>query len=116
MAHTPPINRRELKRNGLLNDDDFYKKLAANCNYVDEQTVRNFYLGLVKTITKELRDHDVVRLPHLGDFALVSQKPRSLLTGMGRRIMTMRILKFYPLEKWRMYFNLKEHESHGTQV
>lgn len=105
MPHVPPIKRRELKKQGLLNEDDFFIKLQANCNFVDEETVRRFYMAVVKTITKELKDHSVARLPHLGDFALVPQKPKTLLTGKVRQFRSAVVLKFYPKAAWRQYFS-----------
>jgi nucleoid DNA-binding protein len=111
MPHKPPIERRQLKKQGLLNEKDFFRKLQASCNYVDEETVHRFYMGLVKTITKELRDHNVVRLPHLGDFALVAQKPKTLIVGNRREIRGANILKFYPKFAWRQYFTTRENNK-----
>lgn len=111
MPHVPPIKRRELRKQGLLNEDDFFIKLQANCNFVDEETVRRFYMGMVKTITKELRDNGVVRLPHLGDFALVPQKPKTLLAGKTRQFRSAIVLKFYPKVAWRQYFSSIENSS-----
>jgi len=114
MPHVPPIRRRELKKQGLLNEDDFYKKLQANCNYIDEENIRRFYSALVKTVTKELRDNSVVRLPHLGDFALVPQKPKTMLTGKTRQIRPATVLKFYPKAAWRMYFSARQADGWDT--
>ena len=108
MPHKPPIQRRELKKQGLLNEDEFYRNLQANCDYVDEETVRRFYLAVVKTVTKELRDNRVARLPHLGDFALIQQKPKPLLKGKVREYRVANVLKFYPKAAWRKYFSMKD--------
>lgn len=107
MPHKPPIQRRELRKKGLLNEDDFYRRLQENCNFVDEDTVRRFYLGLVKTVTQELVKTNVSRLPHLGDFALVPQKSKSMLVGKLRQIRPAIVLKFYPKLTWRQYFSAK---------
>lgn len=108
MPHKPPIKRRELKKQGFLNEDDFYRKLQANCNYIDEKTVRDFYMAVVKTLTKELVDNRVARLPHLGDFALVPQKPKTLLVGKTREFRAANVLKFYPKVAWREYFSTRD--------
>ena len=105
MPYNPPIKRRELRKKGLLNEDEFFKKLQANCNYVDKKTVREFYMAVVRTITKELTDNKVARLPFLGDFALVPQKPKSLLAGKVREFRSSEVLKFYPKASWREYFS-----------
>lgn len=63
-------------------------------------------MALVKVIVSELRTNGVVRLPHLGDMALVKQAPKSVLAGTARVIMDgMYALKFYPKEVLRQYFN-----------
>lgn len=105
MPHKPPIRRRDLKKLGLLDEKKFYKDLQANCDYIDEKTVRRFYMAVVKTVTKELRDNNVARLPHLGDFALVPQKPKTLLVGNRREFRAVDVLKFYPKAAWREYFS-----------
>jgi hypothetical protein len=107
MPHKPPFSRRELKKQGLLDEKKFYKDLQANCDYVDEDTVRQFYLAVVKTVTKELRDHKVARLPHLGDFALIPEKPKKLLQGNHRVYRAAEVLKFYPKPAWREYFSTR---------
>ena len=64
-----------------------------------------------KTITKELRDIKVVRLPHLGEFALVPQKPKTLIVGNRREVRGATVLKFYPKFAWRQYFTAKENNK-----
>lgn len=108
MPHNPPINLRELGKKGLLDTGRFYGLLSQKCNYMDEESVKTVYLGLVKLISEQLRENDVIRLPHLGDFALVPQAPRSQLIGRGRQFMAgMKVLKFYPKYAWRQYFNTR---------
>jgi nucleoid DNA-binding protein len=105
MPHKPPINLRELGKAGVLNEKKFFKKLSEKCNYVDEATVKSFYMGLVKTITSELRENGVVRLPHLGDFALVKQKDRKGLAGKTQTIIRGGYrLKFYVKRELNEYF------------
>lgn len=107
MPHKPPIGRRELRKRGLLDEKKFFKELQSYCNFVDEETVRRFYTGVVKTVTKQLRDDGVCRLPHLGDFALVPQKSKSMLTGKIRQVRPALVLKFYPKAAWRQYFSAR---------
>lgn len=106
MPHTPPINRKELNKSGLLKEDRFYQLLASKCNYVDDKTVKMFYIGMVKLIVSELRTNKFVRLPYLGDFALIEQKPKTALVGKFRKFIgAIKILKFYPKIALRQYFN-----------
>ncbi len=106
MPHTPKINRRALGKTGLFDEDRFYSRLAENCGYIDKETAKRFYLGMVKQVTQELREHGVARLPHLGDFALVWQKSKPSLVGASRVMLPeMQVLKFYAKETWRKYFS-----------
>ena len=105
MAHTPKIDLRALGKKGILREDRFFKLLLQHCNYAAPEMVKDFYLGLVRHITKELRDNGVVRLPHLGDFALVKQKPKIGWAGKFQVMIEGKyMLKFYAKDTWRKYF------------
>ena len=115
MPTTPPIGIRELARKGVLNEDRFFRLLSEQNNYVDPQTVKDFYMGLVRTVTQELRQNGVARLPHLGDFALVKKKDHIGWAGKVQRMFQgTYVLKFYPFEKWRAYFT-KLGEKQGLE-
>ncbi len=105
MAHTPKINIQELKKKGHLKEDVFFTLLSAQCNYVDEKTVKNFYMGLVRHLTAELRKNGVVRMPHLGDMYLLKQK--DTYGWLGKKMGEIRgryLLKFNVADSWRAYF------------
>ena len=107
MAWKPPIDRRGKKN--LLNDKRFYRLLSEQCNYIDRDTAFLFYMGLVQLVEQELRTHKLVRLPHLGDMALVQQKARPAWVGSSHvRIGPRDVLKFYPKERVRRYFNARQ--------
>ena len=108
MAWTAPP--QHLRRNkDLLDDKEFYRKLSVKWNYIDEETAAFFYLGFVKLIANELKQHKFVRLPHLTDIALVEQKSRPAWVGKAHvRIAPRDVLKFYPKEKMRRYFNKRQ--------
>lgn len=102
MAWTPPT--RHLKKKGLTNDKEFYRKLSGKCNFADEEAVLFWYTGLVRLVGQELRHNKFVRLPHLGDFAVVTQKSRPAWAGkMHVRLGPTEVLKFYPKERLRKY-------------
>lgn len=105
MPHTPNINIEELKKNGILNESRFFRLLSEQNNYVDPKTVKDFYMGLVRVVSMELRENGVCRFPHLGDFALVKQKDRIGWAGKAQAMIKGKYaLKFYPKETWRKYF------------
>ena len=104
MPHTPPINRRKNKH--LLNDKRFYDLLAQQYNHISRDEAFIFYIAIVKLVEQELRRHKVCRLPHLGDFALINYKGGPALVGKQQVVIGDRdVLKFYPKERLRKYFN-----------
>lgn len=63
-------------------------------------------MGLVYHINSEMKENGVVRLPHLGDFALVKQKTKLGWKGQFRAMIDgTYMVKFYPKEAWRDYFS-----------
>ena len=106
MSWKPPINRRE--KANLLNDKRFYRLLSEQCNYADKDMLFLVYMGLVQVVAQELRRNDVARLPHLGDFGLVVQKPRPGWMGKAHvRMGPKKVLRFYPKERFRRYFSAR---------
>ena len=107
MAHTPPI--QHLKRKELLDSERFFRLLGLQSRFMDRDIAFVFYMGLVGLIGEELRKNKFVRLPHLGDMALVLQKPRPAWVGRAHVIMGSReVLKFYPKEYLRRRFNKRQ--------
>lgn len=109
MAQKLPYEIRELTKKGFTSEERFFRLLSEQNNYVDPKTVQDFYMGLVRLITKELRENGFVRLPHLGDFAMLKAKDRMSLAGKYR-VMTIGkyLLKFYPKDAWKNYFDALE--------
>ena len=105
MSYKPSINIPELKKKGVLNEERFFRLLSEQNNYVDTKTIKDFYMGLVRLATKELRENGVVRFPHLGDFALVKQKDSIGWAGQFQTMLTGKyMLKFYAKDSWKRYF------------
>lgn len=107
MPWTPPI--KHLKRKELLGNERFYRLLSENANYMDPEAVVRIYIGLVGLIVQELKKHKFVRLPVLGDFALVRQKSRPAWVGRSHCVIDGReVLKFYAKEDFRQHFNKQQ--------
>ena len=107
MPWTPPIARR--KNKALLNEKRFFGLLSDQWNFMDRDSTSDLYMGVVKVVARELREHKIARLPGLGDLALVPQAPRLGWRGKNRVYMGPRdVLKFYPQEKMRRYFNKRQ--------
>lgn len=116
MAHNPNLNLREMKKSGLLDEDRFFQLLSEKCNYIDKETAKTFYMAMVKVVVSDLRTNGICRLPHLGDMAIMKQKPRSVLAGTVRKIMQeMYVLKFFPKEALRIYFSKLDESFGGKQ-
>ena len=106
MSHKPPVDIRELRKKGVFNEDRFFRLLSEQNNYVDPKTVKDFYMGLVRLLTQELKANGIVRLPHLGDLALVKQKDHIGWVGkMQAMIKGSYVLRFYAKDQWRDYFH-----------
>jgi len=107
MPHTPPINRRQNKH--LLNDKRFYDLLSQQYGHISKDEAFILYIAIVKLVEQELRRHKMVRLPCLGDFALVRRKGGPALVGTQQvNIGDRDVLKFYPKERLRRYFNARQ--------
>lgn len=102
MSGNSPLNISELTKTGIFDEERFFTKISEQCNYVDKSTVKDFYMGLVRTVTQELKENGIVRLPHLGDIALVKQKPKT--AGFLGVISAKYIMRFYPKVAWSKYF------------
>jgi hypothetical protein len=112
MARKSPINVKELTKRGLTSRVRFFRLLSEQNNYVDPEVVEKFYMGLVRLITQELRTNGFIRLPHLGDFAMLKQKDRVCWAGKFKRLVTGKyLLKFFVSEKWRDYFTALEEKT-----
>lgn len=106
MAHTPKYGVREVKKTGVLDEKRFFMLLSHQCDFVEPKIVKKFYMGLVRHLTGELRKNGIVRLPHLGDIALVKKKDGMGWAGKHQVILKGQyLLKFYSCKQWRTYFS-----------
>lgn len=102
---------REKRRSGLVNKKRFFDLISANSNHIDPEIVELVYLGLVKTVSQELRNNQFIRLPFLADIALKKLPPHyrpvgNLIAGQKKvwfeDLVTVR---FYPVEALSRYFH-----------
>lgn len=107
VAWTAPT--KHLRRKELLGNERFYRLLSQQSNYIDPEAVIRIYLGLVMVIEQELKKNKFIRLPVLGDFALVRQKSRPAWVGQSHCVIDGReVAKFYIKEDFRRHFNRRQ--------
>ncbi len=103
MAWKPPINYKA--NEDLLRDERFYQLLTKELRHMSRDEVFVIYVAMVQVVAQELRRHKVVRLPHLGDFALVKRPSRPGVAGPYQVMLAEHeVLKFYPKQRLKRYF------------
>ena len=99
------VKIKALKTAGLLDEGRFFQSWSEQCNYADPKILREYWQGLVRATTKELRAHGCVRFPHLGLFMLKREKPRGVWQTHPPGRKWRMVLRFYFVDKWRRYFD-----------
>lgn len=104
--HKLPFDYGELKKKGVFDEDRFFRLLSEQNNYVDSKTVKDFYMGLVRLMTQELKENGVIQLPHVGYLALMKQKDKMGWIGKSwTMIRGQYVLRFYANQTWKKYFS-----------
>lgn len=91
-----------------IKSEEFFKQVAVNSGIVDLQTVKNIYYGLVRTISKELKEKQIVNLPDWGKFLLMTRKSRKALnvsTGNVEILPPKPEVRFKTDHKVKKYFH-----------
>jgi len=90
-----------------LDENVFFTELSTESG-LDIETCKRLYLAMVRVINRRVFEKYVIRLPHLGDFALVMRAESLSCVGKTRQVLPpKRTLKFYPLDKWTGYIYKK---------
>ena len=90
-----------------INPDEFFKQVSINSGGTDPDTTRRVFYGLIRTISRELKDKHVVKLPDWGEFRLKIHKARQspdVNDGTMRFIPAKPVVKFVPDHKVKKYF------------
>jgi hypothetical protein len=109
---------RKIKKIGILKEKRFFQLLSEQNNYVDNKMSKDFYMGFVRLLTKELRENGIVRLPYLFDLILVKLKDKRGIKNVGgKNIVVLQTglykLSFYPNKNWRGYFRVLAKNLNG---
>lgn len=107
MPHTPPINLKQLKARGMLDEEKFFLDVATEAG-VSTDSVKMIYMAMVRVLTKRLADNFGCRLPHLGDFGMPLFKAKTARMGTETvKLPPRRTLKFYPKKTWSQHLASK---------
>jgi nucleoid DNA-binding protein len=113
MSWKPPINYKANKE--LLRDERFYQLLSKELNHLSRDEVFIIYVAMVQVVERELRRNKVVRMPHLGDFALVKRASRPGVAGPHQVMLPdHEVLKFYPKQRLKRYFSERQKQARVT--
>jgi len=86
---------------------EFFSLIALNSGVNDIETVQRVFYGMIRTISRELREKHSVKLPDWGEFYLKTHKARrgwSVNSGNPVNIPAKVTVKFSPSEKVKQYF------------
>jgi len=90
-----------------ISSEEFFKKIAINAGIRDLDTVKDFYYGMVRTISRELKDKQIINLPDWGEFNLRVMKSRRTTDVNTKNIINLpakTLVKFSPDYKVKKYF------------
>jgi len=89
-----------------IEPEEFFKQIAINSGVTDLQTVRNVFYGMVKTISRELKSRQSVKLPDWGEFKLKIHKSRRFVSVNGEPgiLPPIPTVKFVPDYKVKKFF------------
>lgn len=91
-----------------INQEEFFKLIAINSGISDLSLVKDIYYGIVRTMSRELRDKHIIKIPDWGEFNLKMYKSRDIVNvnnGKLRTVPAKLTLKFQPDYKVRKYFH-----------
>lgn len=97
-----------------IEPEEFYKLIAVNSGITDLQTVKDVFYGLIKTMSRELKNRQVIKLPDWGEFRLTIHKSRKMMDVNDRMIKVIPAkpsVKFVPDYKLKRYFYALGQES-----
>lgn len=89
-----------------IKPEEFFKLIAVNSGVSDLDTVKDIYYGMVRTISRELKEKHLVKLPDWGEFSLRIYKSRKIM-DVNRRVPV--ILPAQPFIKFVSDYKVKKY-------
>lgn len=90
-----------------IKPEDFFKQIAVHAGISDLTVVKDVYFGMIKTISRELKDKEIINLPEWGYFDLRVHSERMSVDvndGKKRVLPPKTVVKFTPDYKVKKYF------------
>jgi nucleoid DNA-binding protein len=90
-----------------LSQEQFFKMVAVNAGSTDVDTVKQVYYGMIKTISRELKEKKRVKLPDWGEFYIQLYKERNFKPINADKVVKLGprpAVKFDPDYKVKDYF------------
>lgn len=90
-----------------IKSEEFFRLLAVNSGISDLDVVKRVFYGMIKTISRELKEKQHIKLPDWGEFTLKIHKSRQMRdvnTGQLMTIPAKATVKFTPDYKVKHYF------------
>ena len=90
-----------------IKTDEFFRLVAVNSGISDLDVIKRVFYGMIKTISRELRNNKIINLPDWGKFFLKvhkSRKSTNVNTGKPMIIPDTNVLKFVADYKVKEYF------------
>lgn len=100
-----------------IKPEEFFRLIAINSGISDLETIKDIYYGMIRTISRELRDKQTIKLPDWGDFNLKIHKARKYKETNNNTFIDLPAkptVKFVPDYKVKRYFYSLGEE--GTMV
>lgn len=89
-----------------IGSEEFFKQISINSG-VDLESVRNVYYGLIKTLSRELKGKQKIKMPDWGEFNIKIYKARKYKETNNNTfiyIPAKPMVKFTPDYKVKRYF------------
>lgn len=90
-----------------IKSEEFFRLVAINSGISDLDVVKRVFYGMIKTISRELKNKQIIKLPDWGEFSIRIHKARKYKETNNNTIINIPAkptVKFTPDYKVKRYF------------
>jgi len=90
-----------------ITPEEFFIQISLNSGIADLRTIKDIYYGMIKTISRELKGKQKIKLPDWGEFNLKIHKSRRFVSvnGIPGILPPLPVVKFSPDHNVKKYFH-----------